>query len=107
MSLAKSASPAEQSTRLVEPVKRGSSSVRTYPFLKAAFRVSLRANSNRDGLFIRSQLLRLPRAAKKEENLAGLAILGPVSELAFLADRRRDEAEAIHGRADHWDFERS
>ncbi len=39
--------------------------------------------------------------------LAGLAIMGPVSELAFLADRRRDEAEAIHGRADHWDFERS
>ena len=30
-----------------------------------------------------------------------------VSKLAFLADRRRDEAEAIHGRVDHWDFERS
>ena len=38
--------------------------------------------------------------------LAGLAIMNPVSLLAFWADWRRDEAEAIHGRADHRDFER-
>jgi len=33
------------------------------------------------------------------------AILVPVSELAFLkGERRRDKAEAIHRRTDHWDF---
>jgi hypothetical protein len=42
-----------------------------------------------------------------EVAVAGLAIMDPVSELAFLADRRRDEAEAIHRRTDYWGFERS
>ena len=53
----------------------------------------------------RIQTIRTDRG--HEFQVAGLAILGPVSELAFLADGRRDEAEAIHGRADHWDFEPS
>jgi hypothetical protein len=38
--------------------------------------------------------------------LASPAKLSPVSELAFWADWRRNEGQAIHGRADHWGFER-
>ena len=44
----------------------------------------------------------------REVILAGLAIRGPVPELAFLkGERRQGEAEAVHLRTDHWGFEGS
>jgi hypothetical protein len=64
--------------------------------------------SSRGKLYLRMDLFcpcavpfRTPRS-----RLAGPAIMDPVSELAFWADRRRDEAEAIYRRTDHRGFER-
>jgi hypothetical protein len=67
------------------------------------------ASLGRIYIFRTDELIRhvesLPESKRREAKMAGPFIMGPVSELAFWADRRRDEAKAIHGRADYWRFE--